>query len=61
MAVRLVATGQVLRGTVLGPVHGDSGLGVQLEGAGGGEPSRAVELRVERDGVDFHVFLELAG
>jgi hypothetical protein len=61
VAVRLVATGQVLRGTVLGPVHGDSGLGVQLEGAGGGEPSRAVELRVERDGVDFHVFLELAG
>jgi len=63
VAVRLAATGQVLRGTVLGPVHGGSGLGVQLEGGAGAgaEAARAVELRVERDGVDFHVFLELGG
>ena len=69
VSVRLAATGQILRGSVLGPVHGGSGLGVQLEGGGGGggggpggaEAGRAVELRVERDGVDFHVFLELGG
>ena len=60
VAIRLAATGQVLRGTVLGPVHNGSGLGVQLEGSAG-EAARAVELRVERDSVDFHVFLELGG